>query len=558
MLKFFSFLFGSKENNPSSLRSWRQKLCQLVAMLVAFVAFGAGLASVAGYNIRDIVRKYSPTEPAPDIEEYNNFIINEISKVFKNCEVDKEKKVDFGPITAPLVLYGTKAIPNIFNFMAESVITDMDFNNPLFLYNFRKQLINRSGFDCLVNSILKICNNDGSKEYIKYFQELLLEKLPAGQDVKQAIILSYLLWNFEDRELLELQKKILIDNYRHGLDPVKKVLLRSYLYRNNEYFPIRSNKILPINESKNLTTENNDDKRKAYGYDLMGSEELGIQDIYNWRSLWSHIKHYKGMYDSFFDISEENGITSIIFSFSNHQYKFRNCIDEYLFGFDFYDMKMKYLEIDRILLGKTFFDKSILEHLKTDKSNFLECRFWESHITLSTVNNTRFYYCDFKSTHLGRFSIFDTIEFNNSSFTDSLLMESVFFKCNFTQCSIKNLFIGASIFIDSKFKNCDMKNITFNSAIMDENTLLSFFESNSFSRDDFDIEIVGYSDESQSYGNSAATTMAMLNIIWEVNNPGIFRNFLLEKAKDKKFYQITNKIKPHYQRQKRSLNVVIN
>jgi uncharacterized protein YjbI with pentapeptide repeats len=475
-------------------------------------------------------------------QQLNNQIITEISNVIKSCETEKNKETGYGPSTTSLVLRGTKVIPNIFNFIAESVKTDMDFENPLFLFNFRKQLVDTPGFDCLVYSILKICSNDSSKEYQKYFQELLLRKVPAGKDVKQAIILSYILWYFENSEVLEIQNKLLTDNLPHIYDPIKKVLLRSYLFRNEVYFPIHTNTIFSNERSLKLST--------AYSSDMMNahytktSEILGIQDINNWQKLLAHIFSYEGMYDSFYRISKDNNATVKAFLIRENQSRFRNCLDQYLFGYDFFDMKMKYLEIDRVLLGKSFFHKSLLEHLKTDESNLIECQFHDSRIRLSMINNTVFDHCDFKATKLGRFSIFDAIDFKDSLLTDSSFLESLFFKCNFSRCSIKNLHVGASIFIECKFKNNTIETITFDSAFMDENSLDNFFENTSFSRDDFEIEIVGYSNESSSGRNLAATTLSLQILVWEMYNPTIIQNYLLKRSNDKKFYMIISKFKP--------------
>lgn len=474
-------------------------------------------------------------------QQLKNQITTEISKIVQSCETEKNKENGYGPSTTVLVLQGAKAIPTILDFIAESVQTDMDLNNPLFLLNYRKQLVDKPGLDCLVDSILKICRNDSSKEYQKYFQELLLKKEPTVRDFKKIIFLSYILWNFNDTKLLDIQNQLLTRYQPPIFDAVKKVLLRSYLFRNEEYFPIHWNTVIPSGiEPEKFAAYNSEFKKLQ---DTNMSEALGVQNIKNWQKMFLHIFSYDGMYDSFYEVSKDNHVNVKSFSAEKNKKRFRSCLDQYLFGYDFSMLNLKYLEINRVLLGKSFFHKSLLEHLKTNESNLIECEIHDSKIRLSTVNKTVFDYCEFKEAKLGRFSIFDATIFQDSLLTDSSLLESFFYRCEFTRCQIKNMRVSASIFIDCEFKNNTFISVTFYSVFMDEKSMNNFFENSDVSQDDFTIKVVGYSDESQSKLNWAATALSLQTIIWQMYNPSIVSDYLLRKAGTKKLYMITSKVK---------------
>lgn len=189
---------------------------------------------INSYNNQDI-KEDKITTSKRIIKSRDISINNTILKVFERCEKINDCNVN-DPSISSLLIYKDDAIPLLINFIAESINISKNMDDPLFLPEFRKKITGNCGFVCLIRSLIKICKNDASKEYIAYFNEILNHKLNTTSSIKEAILLSYILWNFDDKDVIELERSLLFDKEEKVPAILKKVILRSYLYRNKKYF----------------------------------------------------------------------------------------------------------------------------------------------------------------------------------------------------------------------------------------------------------------------------------------------------------------------------------
>lgn len=445
---------------------------RIIPTTISAIIFGSSIIAYYQLHIEKIQLK--------------QIINNEISTVYEKCESKNNGYLKSDQICSSLVLLGPTALPYIFKYIEQSTNTVIDNNNPFSLYNFRKEIINNNGYTCLIKSILKICINDEKKSYIDYFKKLLKEN--PDKNLKQSIILANILRYFNDSDLLNLQKKILTESFRHRYSYFNKALIGSYLYTNigKGYFPLKQEKILykytnrksyqrkikyPITESNNIEQY----KRNIFYIDH--PDEYNFTKIFNGELFWYQVHNYSELYNLnknyFYLNTNSDGTPKTTYEPAIFK-KFQNDYSDYVFGYDFYNIGINYLDIDSTFLGKSFFEKTFFHYLRANKSGILENEFIGSFLDNSTINDTGFYSCLLNSVHIGRSSKFKSVEFNNCSFINSKIYESSFNRTQFIQSEISDSLIRYSFFINSNFSGCNLNNVVLDDVFMDKKTLDSF------------------------------------------------------------------------------------
>ena len=112
-------------------------------------------------------------------------ILSTIYKLSEDC-----KNVDFETgenisCMSPLILEGSESLHIILDYIAESMVFDVDFNDPSMLTNFRENLFQVNGIKCLLYSFVKICHNDQGGEFINIFGYLTKKSYQTTRDLKR-------------------------------------------------------------------------------------------------------------------------------------------------------------------------------------------------------------------------------------------------------------------------------------------------------------------------------------------------------------------------------------
>ncbi len=231
-----------------------------------------------------------------------------------------------------------------------------------------------------------------------------------------------------------------------------------------------------------------------------GGEALGITNINNWQLLSKHIYNY--IYDSLVDIKNKNGMALMSIIYPKHKHIFKKYLNEYIFGLDFFDLPLNYIEIRTSLLGKSFFDSAILYYPFFDKNVVLENQFINTKFFYANIINTYFYNCDFHNALFGDNSIFNDVRFIHSLFNNSIFRSSIFYKSVFTRCQMSKTTLSGPLLIETEFKNCNLRKIKFVNCIIDEHSLTRLLSEESSLENDVDITFIGRLDESKFDFNS--------------------------------------------------------
>lgn len=401
-------------------------------------------------------------------------IIDKLAEVARKCKNKEVTFEDLKPELEAIALYKKKAIPLITGFASNYIDTNIDPYDPNFLLNYRTKLTKTILYDALVYVIQKIYADDTDAR--SYIADLYANPYKSIKKQKEALLLGYYLWRFPTQDVNSILATWLKGRPFNEMDPIKKVMLRTYL--NSNYTDMYV--ISPSKSSKAVSSEK---------YLL---KELGFEKLENGDNFSKHLTGY--FYESLEDMDSEIGVRALVIPYIKK--KLGEARGVYLYGLDFYDISVKNLVIDNVLLGKSFFDKAEINNIAVLGSTILDCAF-----TDAIIHNGWFDGVNFIGTKLDELmvtwgvnhtvianAIFKETKMSNTRFVDVEFVNVQFDNCKHAGVDAKTTY-RSSLLINAKFTACDPNKLVFDYySIVDEQTLKSISNLPGFNKSNYVVK----------------------------------------------------------------------